>query len=38
LRHDWSRVELHALFELPLPELTFRAQTVHRENFDPAVV
>jgi biotin synthase len=38
LRHDWSRVELHALCELPLPELTFRAQTVHRENFDPAVV
>ena len=38
LRHDWSRAELHALFDLPLPELTFRAQTVHRENFDPAVV
>jgi len=38
LRHDWTRPELHALFELPLPELTFRAQTVHRENFDPAAV
>jgi len=38
LRHDWTRPELHALFDLPLPELTFRAQTVHRENFDPAVV
>ena len=37
LRHDWTRAELHALFELPLPELTFRAQTIHRENFDPAV-
>src|SRR5580698_10599062 len=38
LRHDWARTELHALFELPLPELTFRAQTIHRENFNPAVV
>jgi biotin synthase len=38
LRHDWSRAELHALFELPLPELMFRAQTVQRANFDPAVV
>jgi biotin synthase len=37
-RHDWTRQELHALFDLPLPELTFRAQSVHRENFDPAVV
>jgi biotin synthase len=24
------------LFELPFPELIFRAQSVHRENFDPA--
>src|SRR6202050_5376472 len=38
LRHDWTRLELHALFDLPLPELTFRAQTIHRDNFDPAVV
>jgi biotin synthase len=26
------------LFELPLPELVFRAQSVHRENFDPTMV
>jgi biotin synthase len=38
LRHDWSRVELRALFQLPLPELIFRAQTVHRQFFDPAEV
>ena len=38
LRHDWTRAELHALFALPLPELTFRAQTIHRQKFDPAVV
>ena len=38
VRHDWTRQEIHALFDLPFPELMFRAQTVHRENFDPAEV
>jgi biotin synthase len=38
LRHDWTRVELRALFDLPLSELIFRAQSIHRENFDPAAV
>jgi len=37
-RHDWTRAELRALFDLPLAELVFRAQSVHRENFDPAAV
>jgi biotin synthase len=37
-RHDWTRQEVRALFELPFPELMFRAQSVHRENFDPAEV
>jgi biotin synthase len=37
-RHDWTRAELRALFDLPLSELIFRAQSVHRENFDPAAV
>ncbi len=37
-RHDWSRAEVRALFELPFPELLYRAQTVHRQNFDPAAV
>jgi biotin synthase len=37
-RHDWTREELRALFDLPLSELIFRAQGVHRENFDPAEV
>ena len=27
-----------ALFDLPFPELLFRAQTVHREHFDPTLV
>ncbi len=38
LRHDWSRTEVQALFDLPLPELLFRAQIAHREHFDPAEV
>jgi len=33
LRHDWTRAEVRALFALPFPELIFRAQTLHRENF-----
>ena len=35
VRRDWTREELRALFALPFPELVFRAQTVHRRNFDP---
>jgi biotin synthase len=37
-RHDWTREEVGALFDLPFPELMFRAQSVHRQNFDPAEV
>jgi biotin synthase len=29
---------LRALYDLPLPELMFRAQVVHREHHDPAAV
>jgi biotin synthase len=38
LRHDWTRAEVRALFDLPLPELIFRAQLAHRRHFDPAEV
>ncbi len=38
LRHDWKRHEVETLFLLPFNELLFRAQTVHREFFDPAAV
>jgi biotin synthase len=37
-RHDWTRDEVRALFDLPFPELLYRAQTVHRQNFDAAAV
>ncbi|MFC0676304.1 biotin synthase BioB [Lysobacter korlensis] len=38
LRHDFSRSEVRALFDLPFPELLHRAASVHRANFDPAEV
>jgi biotin synthase len=38
VRHDWTRAQVRALFDLPFPELMFRAQSVHRQNFDPAAV
>jgi biotin synthase len=34
----WQVEQVEALFDLPLPELLFRAQTVHRQHFDPAEV
>ena len=38
IRHDWTRAEVRALFALPFPELIFRAQTIHRQHFDPTEV
>lgn len=34
-RHDWTRDEVIALFELPFQDLMFQAQSVHRQNFQP---
>ena len=33
-RHDWDREEAEALYELPFADLMFRAQSIHRANFD----
>ena len=38
IRHDWTRDEIRQIFELPLPELIFRAQVVHREFHEPEEV
>ncbi|MCU7919429.1 MAG: biotin synthase BioB [Candidatus Thiodiazotropha sp. (ex Epidulcina cf. delphinae)] len=35
LRHDWGLDEIEALFDLPFNDLLFRAQQIHRANFDP---
>src|SRR5712671_6793439 len=34
-RHDWTRAESEALHDLPFADLIFRAQGIHRRNFDP---
>lgn len=34
-RHDWTRAEAMALYDLPFMDLLFRAQMVHRASFDP---
>lgn len=34
-RHDWASAEVQALLEMPFSDLLFKAQTVHREHFDP---
>jgi biotin synthase len=34
-RSDWTRDEAQALYDLPFADLIFRAQSVHRANFDP---
>ncbi len=35
IRHDWSRAEIKALFDLPFSDLMFQAQSVHRTWFNP---
>jgi biotin synthase len=35
LRSDWGRLEAEALYALPFADLMFRAQNIHRANFDP---
>ena len=34
-RHNWTRREILELFNMPLMDLLYQAQTVHREHFDP---
>src|SRR5262249_21117481 len=38
VRHDWTRAEVRALFELAFPEFIFCAQRIHRLHFDPTEV
>ncbi len=35
IRHDWTRAEVQALFDLPFNDLLFQAHTVHRQYFNP---
>jgi biotin synthase len=34
-RYDWQRTEAEEIYGLPFSDLLFRAQIIHRENFDP---
>ncbi len=38
IRHDWTLPEVEALFALPLMDLLFHAQRVHRERHEPNTV
>src|SRR6267143_552626 len=35
LRNDWERAEVGAIYRTALPELVFRAQTIHRQFHAP---
>ena len=37
-RHDWTTETVEALYHLPLTELLFRAQSIHRQFHDPQAV
>ncbi len=38
IRYDWKRQEIRTIYSLPLPELIFRAQLIHREFHRPEEV
>lgn len=38
LRFDWTVGEIETIYNLPLPELIFRAQTIHRGHHNPEEV
>ena len=38
IRHDWTTEIVESLYHLPLPELLFRAQTIHRQHHAADVV
>jgi biotin synthase len=35
IRHNWTHEQVEALYDLPFADLMYRAQTLHREHFDP---
>ncbi len=35
IRHDWQLNEIQDLFNLPFNDLIFKAQSIHRQHFDP---
>ena len=35
IRHDWTLAEIEAIYELPIPELLYEAQSIHRRHHTP---
>ena len=35
IRNDWTQEQVDALFAMPFNDLLFKAQSIHREHFDP---
>jgi biotin synthase len=35
IRHNWTKDEVHLLFDMPFNDLLYEAQRVHRMHFDP---
>ena len=35
IRHDWTLAEIEAIYELPLPELLYQSQRIHRLHHAP---
>ncbi len=35
VRHDWTFAEIESIYTSPLPDLVYRAQTIHRANHRP---
>ena len=38
IRRDWSLEEIEQLLNLPFNDLVFKAQSIHRDNFDPNTI
>lgn len=38
VRSDWTMAEARTIHELPLPDLMYRAQILHRMHFDPTAI
>jgi len=35
VRHDWQISQIRELYQLPMNDLLFKAQTIHRQHFEP---
>ena len=35
IRHDWTLTEIETIYELPIPELLYQAQSIHRTHHAP---